>query len=40
MAPKFSTFTQAAFDGLADATDSVIGLLTGMMEKLAKPKRR
>jgi hypothetical protein len=38
-APKFSTFAQAAFGGLPGVTDSVVGLLTGMMEKLAKPKR-
>ncbi|HXF85397.1 MAG TPA: hypothetical protein VNK49_08410 [Anaerolineales bacterium] len=36
--PTFSTFAQAAAGGLAGAADSVVELLQGMMEKLAKPK--
>jgi hypothetical protein len=36
--PTFSTFAQAAAGGLAGAADSVVELLQGMMNKLAKPK--
>jgi|GEM_PF-6958709 hypothetical protein len=36
--PTFNTFFQAGAGGLAGAADSVVELLTGMMQKLAKPK--
>ncbi len=36
--PSFNTFFQAAAGGLAGAADSVVELLQGMMNKLAKPR--
>ncbi len=36
--PSFNTFFQAGAGGLAGAADSVVELLQGMMNKLAKPK--
>lgn len=36
--PTFNTFFQAGAGGLAGAADSVVELLQGMMNKLAKPK--